>query len=516
MKKHLFILLLLIVGASAYADLWTGETPVAGQSYYLFNKGANSFIIINGNGAPENSSTPMLFTLTEGLDGTDLQYSFDGTNYYLYQSAGTYGYCQDGNTSVQSGRSTSTMKSYGDSYRWKIKSYGDGYQIYSNHKYNEEFWSKKHRSDTDRYIAYNGSEYSCSKNNSEYNTDNGTWLFISEAQYNERKNYEDFSSEMTDTWEGATGAWNGGAERYNGNDNAFAVGDVLTQTIENLENGYYEIQFYTFENWADWNESANLAVGDNICEAFANEAKYSLTSIRSKGDRSFDENTLVTMICEVTTGNLTYGIRNIAEGGNWAVCKAKSLTYLGDTKVNMQVSGTAKYGTFCAPFDVALPTGVKAYAVVKGDGNWVELTDESNSVSAGTPVVLALEGSTTIAKDYYNNAVAAENNDGILKGVYTKTAVSPNDGNYLLQYKNSKASFHLVTAEGLNVGAYRCYLHLDGVNGARIALGEDDETAIESLQTEAQSKKDGKYLVGNRIVIVKAGKAYNQNGQIIK
>lgn len=197
MKKKILFLWALLMGffVPTHAQTWTwvGETPTAGVGFYLYNVGAEKFLDMN-NGAPINATgEPLLFTLTEGLSGTDLQYTQNGNTYYIYQSAGTYGYCQNNNATVQTGASNVTMKSYGDSYRWKITNYNNGYQIHSNHKYEsylDWFQTKyRHNSDTERYIRYTGSAYDCSKNNNEYNTNNGTFLFVTQSQLNAYKTY---------------------------------------------------------------------------------------------------------------------------------------------------------------------------------------------------------------------------------------------------------------------------------------------------------------------------------------
>ena len=145
----------------------------------------------------------------------------------------------------------------------------------------------------------------------------------------------DYTSKMSSTgWTGETGSWNGGPERYNGNDTQFSVGDVLYQTISDLPNGNYEISFYAFENFSNWNDKASIAYGRNIAQAFANESRHDFNVIKNTGGRAFDENTLHTMYVQVTNGTLKYGVKNVKAGGNWAVCKPVSLTYKGETLPN--------------------------------------------------------------------------------------------------------------------------------------------------------------------------------------
>lgn len=142
----------------------------------------------------------------------------------------------------------------------------------------------------------------------------------------------DYTSEMSNAqgdWTNASGTNSGGAERYNGNDNAFQVGDVLYQTINGLPDGYYEVCVYAWENFSNWNDNANIAYGNNIAQVFANDAVKDIHVIKNTGGRAKDDANKYTLLAKVTGGTLKYGIKNIAAGGNWAVCIADKLTYLG-------------------------------------------------------------------------------------------------------------------------------------------------------------------------------------------
>ena len=144
----------------------------------------------------------------------------------------------------------------------------------------------------------------------------------------------DYTSKMSaaqNDWNGAGGTWGGGVERYNGNDTQFPIGDVLYQTISDLPNGNYEISFYAFENFSNWNDKAEIAYGRNIAQAFANESRHDFNVIKNTGGREFNESTLHTMYVQVTNGTLKYGVKNVKAGGNWAVCKPVSLIYKGET-----------------------------------------------------------------------------------------------------------------------------------------------------------------------------------------
>lgn len=120
-----------------------------------------------------------------------------------------------------------------------------------------------------------------------------------------------------------------GVETYDGNEVQFGTGNVLTQTISNLPNGNYEIKFYAFENFAQWG-SLEGTVGDGLAQVFANNTVKNIHTINNKGNDEWVSKNLHTLHVFVTDGSLIYGVKNIAEGGNWAACKAVSLTYLDE------------------------------------------------------------------------------------------------------------------------------------------------------------------------------------------
>ncbi len=189
----------------------------------------------------------------------------------------------------------------------------------------------------------------------------------------------------------------------------------------------------------------------------------------------------------------------------------------------MQISGQAKMGTFCAPFDVTIPDGVKAYTLSESETSketMVHMDEITDVIPAGTPVLVASD--TKYENDFedYMTVLNPKNDDenNLLKGAFAKTAVAKDAGNYILQYQNEKCAFYLVDDDEIYIGKNRCYLHIDGATEARITIGEEDPTAINSIEAgeEAEGLKDGKYLIDGKVVIVKNGVKYSANGQILK
>ena len=222
-------------------------------------------------------------------------------------------------------------------------------------------------------------------------------------------------------------------------------------------------------------------------------------------------------------GNYKLRVRNGSTDADNAIVMSNLELKKAIGSATMQVSGTAKMGTFCAPFDVAIPEGVTAYEASMSSEEWVHIEEiKSGVIDAGTPVILSITANTTFSQTFYGT-ITTENPDdtGVLKGLFeAETLESGVYPYYIMQYYDGKTAFFCVpTGQSRNLGANRCYLLPESnETPARIAIGgeEDDPTAInevKAIEAEAKTMKDGKYLVKGRIVIVKEGKAFNANGQ---
>ena len=203
---------------------------------------------------------------------------------------------------------------------------------------------------------------------------------------------------------------------------------------------------------------------------------------------------------------------NSIVSNNTAVLAVKSKTTVG-------------YGTFVAPFDVTLPTGVTAYTVTGFEGSTLTLTPAASSgtLPANTAVILEnntendiVETVTGTNASGYDNANSGE----YLVGTYEKTEVPV--GSYLLQYQNDHAAFFLVDGENgtLYSGKNRAYLtnvpeaDSQGVksfslNGTETAIDEiivvNEDTAIYDLSGRRLSKKPahGIYIQNGKKILVK-------------
>lgn len=267
-----------------------------------------------------------------------------------------------------------------------------------------------------------------------------------------------------------------------------------------------------------------------------NDAVVTFTNGAATVDAEYDENNLVLMSngkgatieksYDAATGLLTITVKgdNISEDATnkhvytiqFAIPKAKATMSVSD----------AGWGTFCAPFEVTTPRGVKAYVVTGKNTNGVlELTDVTTisravaptavKIPANTPVVL--ESKTSFESPYEGIAVDDTPVYGLLTGVYTETTAP--EGSYVLQNQDGRVGFYLVEPGTLvTVQPNRCYLTLSsaGSNARALFFGEADlvtalDNAIIVDKPEAALDLQGRrvsvagqkgiFIVGGRKVI---------------
>ena len=133
----------------------------------------------------------------------------------------------------------------------------------------------------------------------------------------------------------------GATETYSdGTNNAkFAAGNIMSQTISGLPNGYYKVQFYGVVNAAN---SVSTVSGSDLVEAYANSTNLDIDVVLQNSCTPTDY--LRTIEAQVTDGTLTYGLKattGVTDAGNWAVAKIYKLTYLGTDKNSYTINAVA-------------------------------------------------------------------------------------------------------------------------------------------------------------------------------
>lgn len=163
-----------------------------------------------------------------------------------------------------------------------------------------------------------------------------------------------------------------------------------------------------------------------------------------------------------------------------------NITFAAKASATLAVTD-AKYGTFIAPFDVALPAGVSAYkAEGIGADNVITLTEVS-SIKACVPYVVYAESSVSEKFSGWSFTTANEFTEGLLTGVYS--AISAPVGSYVLQNQDGKVGFYHVEDVLPTVAANRCYLTAPAGTEAK-AIFFDNATAISAIEALASGKAE--------------------------
>lgn len=167
--------------------------------------------------------------------------------------------------------------------------------------------------------------------------------------------------------------------------------------------------------------------------------------------------------------------------------------------VKMAVNASAKYATFCAPFDVTVPAGVTASTATL-NGTMIELAGVGATIPANTPVILYAEAG--LAETSILGAKQAGTPEaGVLVGVYTDTQAEV--GTYVLQNQGGKVGFYQVEGVQPTVKANNAYLVAPQSDARVFLLG--DETAISALQALTSGKAEIFDINGRRLNSLQKG-----------
>lgn len=175
---------------------------------------------------------------------------------------------------------------------------------------------------------------------------------------------------------------------------------------------------------------------------------------------------------------VTVGVKHNSKkdkNDKWVACDDFKLYYSNDYEANLKVSQD-KYGTFCAPFEVTIPSGIKAYTVPSLEGAHLNLSEVTTTIPANTPVIV--EGADNgYDGNFYGPGTDAETcGTGNLVGLLKDVEIPA--GSYVLQTQSGKQAFYKVESAAYGV-VNRCYLKADAK--AKVLNFNAEETAIEDL-----------------------------------
>ena len=184
------------------------------------------------------------------------------------------------------------------------------------------------------------------------------------------------------------------------------------------------------------------------------------------------------------------------------------------------------FGTVCLPYDIAAEDiqGAEIYKLVEWPVGACAVTlDQVASMEAGHPYIYQATASEATWRYYPEGDPTAAASVNGLRGSYDRVVITPNDNNYII-YNNklyyvdnlayvgiNKAYINRTEAEAASApltpapGMRRIYM---AVHGEQVVTGLDQITNDQSLMTI-------KIIKDNQLYIIREGKTYNAQGQLV-
>jgi hypothetical protein len=164
-----------------------------------------------------------------------------------------------------------------------------------------------------------------------------------------------------------------------------------------------------------------------------------------------------------------------------------------------------QWGTFIAPFDVAIPDGVNAYTVTGVNASdYMVKEDVITTIPANTPVLLENTTEDPVNTTFYGKDLSDADSytKGLLTGIYTAATIPA--GSYVLQTPNRTGvqAFYPLASELTGGTPNRCYLTLPTSAAKRNAIFFDKEEGTTSIEApNATNGEDGVFynLAGQRV-----------------
>ncbi len=198
-----------------------------------------------------------------------------------------------------------------------------------------------------------------------------------------------------------------------------------------------------------------------------------------------------------------------------------ALTQATEATYSRTIAAASNYGTICLPYAVESDDDIQYYTVNQIVGNVLKLT-EAASVEAGKPAIFKKKNGEATNITAAASNVAVTDDAGVeasLVGTFKRLAVGDEEshtGTAANKYYYIKNNEFVQGLDYFYINPFRAYIDTNDYSEspARLVIDTDGATAISELKTldEEQGLKDGKYLIGGKVIVVKAGKQFNVNG----
>ena len=325
-----------------------------------------------------------------------------------------------------------------------------------------------------------------------------------------------FEGNSANGWTGGPTVNYGCAEKYNTNFD-------INQTITGLPRGIYRIScqgFYrdgTSDNAASHRTSGNEKLNAQLYTTTAKgTTSVAMMSILEEANKlpsvgikqatyGYIPNTMEqadiyfrhglynnSIECEVgADGKLTIGIKkSTANSSDWCIFDNFTLTLVAPYREYTLATPEASnyWSTFVAPFQVALPDGIKAYNIRCNMDEVLKLDETAtNILPAYTPVLLkgTNDYTATLGGFDYERQPTATDTNGFLTGVLSDTQAPAST--YVLQNKEGNVAFYRVKeGEEPTLKGGHAYLTMIGSDAKALSLELSD-----GISTTAAAKDNG-------------------------
>ena len=282
----------------------------------------------------------------------------------------------------------------------------------------------------------------------------------------------------------------------------YYYGDTKNYTMP-LKEG---VKYFVKVDVAGWGSTGKpIRMNVNGPTGFSSVNQQLTTSVRADNADNTPQQFFIVFTANVA-GNYVINFQTPGADTNTHNVVISNVELFRASEATMKTFKAGTYGTFIAPFDVTIPSGVTASKVTGHTGNTLELTDLPGTIPANTPVVV--KGIDAIEQTFYGKNTADQDSykEGPLVGVYTDDDVPV--GSYVLQTQGGVQGFYKVST-ALKAVPNRAYLTLDSPVKAYFF---DQTDAVRSLQAEEAAEGTIYNLSGQRVQKAQKG-IYIVNGK---
>jgi hypothetical protein len=307
---------------------------------------------------------------------------------------------------------------------------------------------------------------------------------------------------------------------YWGSDNTTLADKLMTATLGGFDPG------------ATYKVTATVCVGVNTGIA-ASTAPTGVTLQLNDGsvvdvctgdrieETRFYEGTFEANATVGVDGNLVIKLNVASTNASWITWRNVKYTMTAPASVSVTLDATTGYATFGSQYPLNLipenlGNGVKAYKATTVDGEDITFEALEQGVPANTGILIAGEPGQVVTIPVATSTSEVEGN---LLHVNAAGNTFPAESgcSYYGLMKGTK-EFRPFAPGTVAIPANKAYLKVENISPSRLVIRFDGEdptaiNAIEAAEANDGVLKDGKYLIGNKVVLVKNGVKYGANGQ---